>query len=131
MKRTSPFVYYAFFILSYTTLYFTTGMILFNYEGTWDQSTGELWSFGSMTWTESIAYVLWYIPAFPFGLIIQHGLINLFAICVANPVLVGWTLQRIFRRHRSSVLKYGTRINIALTTVIIASWITYFAIHGF
>ena len=102
-------------------------MIIFNYEGTWDDSTGELWAFQSMTTIEKIAYILWYIPNFPLGLIISKGIINLFSVCLINPILVGWTVQKLFARHRDSIMSYWTKINIALTVLIIIGW-TYFIV---
>jgi hypothetical protein len=121
------FIYYLLLILTYTGLYFTTAIILFNYEGTWDPSTGELWSFQSMTTTEDIAFIIWYIPNFPFGLIINKGIVNLVFVCLVNPILVGWTARKLFTRHKDVVMSYWTRMNIGLTALMLIGW-AYFIV---
>jgi hypothetical protein len=121
------FIYYLLLILTYTGLYFTTAMVLFNYEGTWDQSSGELWSFLSMTTMEDIAFILWYLPNFPLGLLVNNGTLNLICVCLINPVLIGWTVQKLFFPYRDTIMTYWTKINIGLTALIIIGW-TYFIV---
>ncbi|NBP70828.1 MAG: hypothetical protein EBR30_14480 [Cytophagia bacterium] len=104
-------------------------MILFNYEGTWNDSTGDLWTFQSMTLTERVAYVIWYIPNFPLGLIINKGILNLIAACFVNPLLIGWTIQKILNRHRETIITSGIRVNIGLTSMVLMYWF-YFIFKG-
>ena len=116
-------MYYLLFILAYIGLYFTTSVILMNYEDFWDDSRGEIWTLQTMTYIEKIAYIMWYVPVFPFGLIIKKGVLNLFATLLINPLLVSWTLLKIFTKHKKQVI----RVSIIVNSVLVISFLTAFA----
>lgn len=42
-------------------LYIIIGLILLNYEDTWDSTKGYYWSLGGMTLLEKVAYISYYI----------------------------------------------------------------------
>ncbi|TBV27626.1 hypothetical protein DMZ43_00820 [Meridianimaribacter sp. CL38] len=49
------------FISIDVALYIIIGLILLNYEDTWDSTKGYYWSLGGMTLREKVAYISYYI----------------------------------------------------------------------
>ena len=54
-------LFWLVFILLDFALYIIIGLILLNYEDTWDSTKGYYWSLGGMTFIEKIAYISYYI----------------------------------------------------------------------
>lgn len=49
------------FISIDVALYIIIGLILLNYEDTWDSTKGYYWSLGEMTLIQKVAYISYYI----------------------------------------------------------------------
>jgi hypothetical protein len=124
--RRQDILYYALFILTYIALYFTTSLYLMTYEDFWDDSKGQIWSLETMNVQEKIAYITWFLPNFPLGLIFSDGLLKLISVCIIDPVIIGWALLKVFNKHRDRVIKYGIIANAVITTLVLMALLYLF-----
>jgi hypothetical protein len=108
-------LYYTLFILSYVGIYFVTSMILMGYEDFWDDSRGQIWTLETMNLQQKVAYLLWFVPNFPLGLLLPKGLLNLIAVCFLTPVLLAWTILEVSKAKKEKIKRNGIIINSILT----------------
>jgi len=101
-------------------------MILMGYEDFWDDSRGEIWTLETMNLRQKAAYILWYVPNFPLGLLLPKGILNLMAVCFVTPVLVAWSILKISKGNVEKIKRYGIITNFVLTAVSITAAIFLF-----
>jgi hypothetical protein len=121
-------IYYLLFVLCYTSLYFVTGMILFNYEDTADVSDNARWTFSSMSWTEKIAYIVWYVPEFPLGFL-ADGPIKLLLCCLVNPGIIGWFILKFARNRKYKVATTAIWINGSIAAVLVLTVVIFIIVY--
>lgn len=92
------------------------------YEDSWDNSNGVMWSLSTMNTKEQIAYIFWYIPNFPFGVILGKGTIGLILTSIVNPLLVGFLIHRIFKKGNKKTLRYGILANTLIISTLVIIW---------
>ena len=103
-----------------------TSLILMGYEDFWDESKGEYWSLQSMTLDQKVAYLLWYVVHFPFGLIVPKGFFNIVSVCLLTPVIIGWSILRLAKDRAAKFKRYGIMVNAFVLIMMIGTFILLF-----
>jgi hypothetical protein len=119
------FLYYLSFVLVYATLAFISSMLMMGYE----DRTGSLqWMPGDMKLIDQIGLIVFYVLQFPLGLL--FGLFTgnfhngLFAF-VINPLLIGWTLNKLFFKTERIFIKRILLINYSVWTALVLTIVIY------
>jgi len=119
-------LYYLSFVLVWATLSFIAAMLLMDYED----------RYGTLNWVtdatldRKIGFIFFYILQFPlgllFGIVTDNYNNGLFAFLL-NPILIGWTLQKLVFKSRRNSIRRTLQVNFFIWTATVITIIIYIA----